>query len=151
MEKGNEAATAPAQDPTATQTRPEAPPASSQPGSEPASSAAGEGSTTATAPGEAVSQPSTGTGTHRREVLHQGPREQTYPTGETLRLDGQGGAELVKGGRVARLQPGTAPDGGDDWIDPKTGQRAAGDLWATADHRLRQLEMDLGLRDTMQR
>jgi hypothetical protein len=89
--------------------------------------------------------------TQRREILHQGPREQTYRTGETVRLDGQGGAEVQVGETVARLQQGTGPGGGDDWVDTKTGERVSREVWAKADYRFRELEFDLGLRKSMQR
>jgi len=87
----------------------------------------------------AGSAPSTTAGTTERKILHQGSHEETYPDGSRLRLDGQGGAEFQQGPNTARLQ-------GHDWVDPKTGQRVDRGLWASADHRLRELEIKRGLR-----
>ncbi|MDP9482839.1 MAG: hypothetical protein M3P84_06410 [Chloroflexota bacterium] len=81
--------------------------------------------------------------TQRREVLHQGYHVETYRDGSTLRLDGEGGAEFRQGPNAAQLRGG-------DWVDPRTGQRVHGGLWASADHRLREIEVNRGLRQSIQ-
>jgi len=78
----------------------------------------------------------------RREVLWQGPHEAGHHDGSTLRLDGQGGATFKDGPNTARLE-------GDKWVDARTGEPAGRGLAAKADHRLREVEMERGLRKTM--
>jgi hypothetical protein len=103
---------------------------------------AGPQSTGGAAAGGSPPGPESGS-TTRREVLHQGANVSRYPDGSALILDGQGGAVFLDGLNQARLQ-------GSDWVDPATGQRADRGQWAKADYRLRELERNRGLRQTMQ-
>ena len=78
----------------------------------------------------------------RREVLYQGYTEVPHPDGSVLRLDGNGGATFTDGPDAARLE-------GDSWVNARTGEPASRGVAAKADHRLRSLEMDRGLRQSM--
>lgn len=78
----------------------------------------------------------------RRAVLYQGYTEVPHPDGSVLRLDGNGGATFTDGPVALRLE-------GDSWVDARTGQQSHRGHIAKADHRLRSLEMDRGLRKTM--
>jgi hypothetical protein len=78
----------------------------------------------------------------RREVLYQGYAEVPHPDGSVLRLDGNGGATFTDGLIALRLE-------GDQWVDARSGQQSHIGHKAKADHRLRSLEMDRGLRKSM--
>lgn len=123
---------------------PQAP--SSQPptdtgGSAPASSGGGGGGSQADQSGPKDDE-TTQAGPPRREVLYQGYTEVPHPDGSVLRLDGNGGATFTEGPIALRLE-------GDRWVDAKPGQESHRGHFAKADHRLRSLEMDRGLRKSM--
>lgn len=149
MEKGNgqdqtteEQTAQPAgQPPTNPPQAPSGQPPTDTGGSAPASSGAGGGGSQADQSGPKDDE-TTQTGPPRREVLYQGYTEVPHPDGSVLRLDGNGGATFTDGPNAARLE-------GDSWINARTGEPASRGMTAKADHRLRSLEMDRGLRQSM--
>jgi hypothetical protein len=110
-------------------------------GSTPASSGGGGGGSQADQSGP-KDEESPQEGAPRREVLYQGYTEVPHPDGSVLRLDGNGGATFTDGPNAARLE-------GDSWVNARTGEPASRGVSAKADHRLRSLEMDRGLRQSM--
>lgn len=149
MEKGNgqdqtaqEQSAQPAgQPPTDAPQGPSSQPPTDTGGSAPVSSGGGGGGSQADQSGpkdDETTQP----GPPRREVLYQGYTEMPHPDGSVLRLDGNGGATFTDGPNAARLE-------GDSWVNARTGEPASRGMTAKADHRLRSLEVDRGLRQSM--
>jgi hypothetical protein len=111
-------------------------------GTAPVSSGGGGGGSQADQSGPQDEEETAQAGPPRREVLYQGYTEVPHPDGSVLRLDGNGGATFTDGSVALRLE-------GDQWVDAKSGQQSHRGHIAKADHRLRSLEMDRGLRKSM--